>query len=188
MEKESIIGYKCIESHINFDFNEIYTDLNCACCGVTSMFYLYPYELLKFKITENEPNIKLDRDYHYLQIEAFGVENDKLLGYVFEKMKILRHITLDDILELTPNYIKKTNGDEIWLKNGLPHRDENDLPAVIESTGNYGTTQKWCRNGKLFREGGLPTVVTKSIHVPRPSYNLARVTLGMAAIYPHFNY
>src|ERR1700753_3724903 len=47
------------------------------------------------------------------------------------------------------------NGDRIWIKDGLIHRD-NDLPASINTCGD----QEWWINGKRHRDNDLPAIVT----------------------------
>ena len=49
---------------------------------------------------------------------------------------------------------KDRNGNLIWLKNGLRHRD-GDKPAYIGVNGNLG----WYQNGELHRDGDKPAVI-----------------------------
>jgi hypothetical protein len=49
-------------------------------------------------------------------------------------------------------------GMELWLKDGLAHRD-GDLPALI---GPDQDELWWCQHGKRHRENDKPAVVTTS--------------------------
>ena len=82
-------------------------------------------------------------------------------------------------LQLVVSY-RNHNGDQIWYKNGLCHRD-NDLPAVILSDGHQiwykndvrhrdndlpaeisiSGTQKWYRNGLIHRDNDMPAILYK---------------------------
>lgn len=48
------------------------------------------------------------------------------------------------------------NGDSIWYKNGVVHRD-GDLPAATTSIGQF-----WYKEGKYHRDGDKPAIVYKS--------------------------
>ena len=61
-------------------------------------------------------------------------------------------------LKLLETY-KNINGYQVWLKNGLSHRD-NDLPAMIYPDG----TQYWYKNGIKHRDNDLPASIYSNGH------------------------
>jgi len=54
-----------------------------------------------------------------------------------------------------PAVISST-GDKHWWKNGKRHRD-NDLPAVIYLDG----YNEWYKNGKVHRDNDMPAIIGK---------------------------
>jgi len=54
-----------------------------------------------------------------------------------------------------PGYSYYKEVKEYHLRNGILHRDEADLPAVIQSNG----TQEWWVNGERYRRDDRPSIV-----------------------------
>lgn len=70
------------------------------------------------------------------------------------KIKILKFVTKEELLQECGDRIFEVPTGEYHFKNNLLHRD-NDLPAMICENGN----RIWYQNGKFKRENGLPTIV-----------------------------
>ena len=51
-----------------------------------------------------------------------------------------------------------SSGTQYWYKNNQQHRD-NDLPAKIYPSG----TQYWCKNNKYHRDNDLPAVIQAEV-------------------------
>jgi hypothetical protein len=87
-------------------------------------------------------------------IEILGDINHDAIGFFTNKFKILRYVTLDELLECVPDgEFKAFNGDVYRCLNKKLHSID-DLPSVQLVDGH----KEWHDNGELHRDNNLPAI------------------------------
>jgi hypothetical protein len=104
-------------------------------------YYDYDFDIFNTKI--------IDDNYKYAIIETNIPSNsDDGLFMITNNIKIIKLITKDELMRLTPNIIYRNNGTKEYYKDGLLHRE--DRSAIEYPNG----SKSWYINGLLHREDG----------------------------------
>jgi len=145
-----MIGYKGFNENLqcrNFQYKEgeTYECDELVICLFGFHFCDVPINVFNYY------NQKTDK---YAIIEALGDIRHKDDKFVTNKIKIVKVLTKEELIQECNDKVFKVKSGEYHFKDCKLHRD-NDLPAVIDSDG----TQEWFIDGLLHRDNDQPAAI-----------------------------